>query len=700
MRLAKLTSNQGLLTLTSAACLATGVACSGGNAPELDGLSDQVAQVGTELKLDLNGTDADGDRLSYKFKAADLEGIDDRAMVTVSPSGAGVFRWTPIAADVGQHAFDFIVSDGGNDTTVTITIDVKSAIGLATAPIFRQPLGTGTTIDLGKAQCVDLQVVIEDQDTAQVNITEEEPKIEGATLTQEDGQSATWHWCPSRAQEGEQRYTLVLAADDGENPKTIKNYLIVLRGQGGNTNCPGSAPSITHTASNQTTRLDLKPTATITDDAGLKDAPLFYYSFTNPGTTQVNVSTMTQLSTTKLTGSNTNGTYAPAIPNPVANAPDGTTRDIWYVFVADDNDDTMGSCDHTTTSQVYKMTVTAGGSSTAGICSACTADSQCGTGNECVYMGSMGDSYCLQGCGAGCPSGYTCSASEIYSVDGNRAYQCVPQSGSCQAPTGQCVDDLYEEDDTRSLASANPAFAADLYDFSSCPSTSNTYGQDDDWMKIVLTADSRVDLEISGDGASDLDLHLYRSDGTVITKSTSYTSDEAINTCLRAATYYVKVNGYGHAKSDYLMLFDKTAETCNTACTDDGAEDDDTFSQARVTSYPMHTATAQQICTNDDDWYKVRLYGGEKLTMDLAFTQPTSANDIDLHLYKDFTDLWPCSVEDPSMCSAAHGQSASANEHAVYDVPANTCASGCDYYVVVRGFDGATNTYGITIKVE
>ncbi len=704
MRLAKLTAPQtwtpGRLTLTTMSCMATAVACTGGNAPELDGLSDQVAQVGTEFKLNLEGTDADGDRLSYGFKAADLTGIDDRAAITVSPSGMGLFRWTPIGADVGQHAFDFIVSDGSYDTTVTITIDVKSAIGVATAPIFRQPLGTGTTINLGKNSCIDLDIVVEDQDTAQVDITQEEPLIDGAELIQEDGVTAKWHWCPTRAQEGDSRYTLVLAADDGENPKTIKNYLVVLRGMGGNTNCPGGAPVVSHTAQNQTTRLDLKPTATISDDKGLKDAPLFYYSFTDPGATQVDLSTMTQLTTTKVSGSNTNGTWAPTLPNPVANAPAGTTQDIYYVFVADDNDDLMGSCDHTTMSQVYKMTVTAGGSSTAGLCAACTADSQCGTGNQCVYMGSMGDSYCLQGCGGGCPTGYTCSASKIYSVDGAMAYQCVPESGSCQAPTGQCTDDDWEENDTRSAASANPGLDPDLLALSSCPSTTNSYGQDDDWFKIVLAADSRVDLEITGDGASDLDLHLYRSDGTVITKSTSLTSDESISTCLKPATYYVKVNGYGHAKSDYLFQYDKTAETCNTACTDDAAEDDDTNSQARVTSYPMHTATGQKICTNDDDRYKVRLYEGEKLTMDLTFTQATSAEDLDLHLYKDSVDLWPCSPDDPWECSSTHGQSATANEHAEYTVPAGTCASGCDYFVVVRGWDGATNTYGITLKVE
>ena len=230
MRLAKLTKRLGLRTMTTASALATLVACGGGNAPELSGLSDQVAQVGTEFKLDLNGTDPDGDRLSYDFRAADLDGVKDRAMVTVSPSGAGVFRWTPLAADVGQHAFDFIVSDGGNDKTVTINIDVKSAIGSATAPIFRQPLGTGTTIDLGKNAVHRPQHRGRGPGHRAGHDQQQEPLIEGATLEQMDGQTAKWHWCPTRAQEGDTRYTLVLSANDGENPKTIKNYSSCSRG--------------------------------------------------------------------------------------------------------------------------------------------------------------------------------------------------------------------------------------------------------------------------------------------------------------------------------------------------------------------------------------------------------------------------------------------------------------------------------------
>jgi len=698
MRLANLTTRQGLLTMTSLASLATLVACAGGTPPELDGLSDQVAQVGTELKIDLNGSSADGGKLTYGYHVADLMDVDANAQVTVSPSGAGVFRWTPLAADVGQHPFDFTVSNGDSTTTVTITIDVKSAIGSATAPVFRQPLGTGTTIDLAKATCVELDVVVEDQDTPMIKILQEAPLIDGATLVPQDGQSAKWKWCPTKAQQSEDRYTLTLSADDSDNPKTLKPYLIVLRNGDGGTSCPGTAPVIANTPANQTTRLDLAPVATITDDKGLKDAPLFYYSTTNPGATP-DLSHMTQVSMSRTSGSTTNGVYTASVPNPVASATAGTSATLYYVIVADDDDDSMGSCDHTTQSQVYSMTITAGGSTNAGLCQPCSADAQCGSGNECVYVGSLGASYCLQACGAGCPTGYSCSAAGIYSVDGANANQCVPQSGTCTAPTGQCQDDTWEANDDRSAASHNPTMTPDLYDLVSCPSTTDTTRMNDDWYKIVLPASQRLDLQVSGDGAADIDLHLYHSDGTVVSSSTSYTPNEAINTCLPAATYYVKVNGYGHARSAYLLDYEVTPETCNTSCVDDANEDDDTFSQARATTFPTYSSAGNKICPNDDDWFKTTLYTGEKLTMDLTFTQSDSSGDLDLHLYQNSVDLWPCDVNNVAGCSPDHGQGAVSNEHAVFTAPAG-CDSGCDYDVVVRGFNGATNSYALALGIQ
>jgi hypothetical protein len=664
-----------------------------------------VAQVGTELKIDLDGTDPEGDRLSYRFRtASELPQLEGRASLTVSPSGAGVFRWTPNASDVGEHAFDFTASDGGNDTTVTITIDVRSAIGSATAPLFRQPLGSGTTVDLATRKCVDLTVVIEDQDTPELTIAMEEPLIEGATLTRTGGTTATFSWCPTKEQEAENRRTLVLSADDGENPKTIKNYLVVLR-SGGTTGCPGAGPVITHTPEDATTIVGLTIDAQVTDDKGLKSAPLFYYALTPPGSPP-DLSQMIQLDTLRISGTSTSGVYAAAVPNPVAALPAGTAKTLSYVFVADDDDDVTGTCDHTTTSPVYQMTVTSSGAANQPICATCTSDAQCGAGDLCVYQGSMGASYCLQGCAGGCPTGYACSASPLYSVDGASAMQCVPQSGSCEMPTGACVDDTNEDDDTRSQASANAAaegpLAAGLHDFVSCPKVnppSSGSQVDDDWFQIVTTADTRVDLWLYGGGESDLDLHLYRSDGTVLSRSTSLEADENIVKCLPAGTYYVKVNGYDAVRSEYLLDQLATPQACATACTDDAREDDDTYSQARPTAFPTHTSTGNVTCPDDDDWYEVRLVTGQRLKLDLAFTQSNSLQDLDFHLYKGFTDLWPCSPADPSSCDPARGQGATSNEHAEYTVPAG-CEAGCDYYVVVRGYDGSTNSYGVTIAIQ
>ncbi len=202
-------------------------ACTSGAAPEIAGLADQVATVGSELVIEIDGTDADGGRLTYGVQTeVSLQG---RAMLTQSPSGRGIFRWTPLAEDIGVHAFDFTASDGSNTATVSISIEVRSAVGAA--PIFRQPLGTGTAVNLVQQPCVMLSILIEDQDTAQVTIEQDAPTIPGAELSIIDGVSATWTWCPTPEQvTAASRYTLVLSADDGENPKTIKNYVIVLAG--------------------------------------------------------------------------------------------------------------------------------------------------------------------------------------------------------------------------------------------------------------------------------------------------------------------------------------------------------------------------------------------------------------------------------------------------------------------------------------
>lgn len=241
--------------------------CGAGAAPDIIGLEDQVAVVGQQFVLELEGVDPDGDSLTYKVKS-DLT-LEGNATLSKTPAGRGLFRWTPVAADVGMHSFDFIASDGSNDTTVTITIDVRASSG--GVPVFRQPLGAGRVINLASDPCVEVTILIEDQDTAEVTIAEEEPKIAGATLDQLDGTTSRWRWCPTPAQVTEtDRYTLVLSADDNDNPKTIKNYVIVIGGSG----APGiviNEADYDNVGSDSTEYLELfNPSGTVTSLAGIQ----------------------------------------------------------------------------------------------------------------------------------------------------------------------------------------------------------------------------------------------------------------------------------------------------------------------------------------------------------------------------------------------------------------------------------------------
>lgn len=684
-----------------AVAAATLAACGGGEAPELAGIDDQRVAVGQELTFELRATDADGDALDYTF-ASDVPDLGTRAVITVAPSGNGVFRWRPLAADVGTWHFDFTASDGDHATTQPVTIEVRSAIGDDTMPVFRQPLGTGTTLDLAIKTCLDLDVLVDDQDSVQVTIAQAEPVIEGAELTQTTAFTAVWHWCPSRDQiDADDRYTLALSADDGDNPPTIKNYLIVLRPPP-QQNCPGDKPVVTHTPANVSQLVDLTIDATITDDHGLRQAPLLYWSTTAPATPP-NLAAMQQVTMLQISGSLTNGVWAADVPNPVATMPTGAMATVYYVIVAADDDDPVGSCDHETQAPLtgaYQMRVTnPGGQGNLPVCSTCSADVQCGDADDnCVRVGV--DDFCLRSCSVpgDCPANYTCPTGPVTSVGGVSARQCQPVSGSCTM-TMTCTDDTFENNDTKAQAGAQPAITPMTYNFVSCPLADGS-NDDEDWFKFVIAADATATFTLAGMAVSDLDLAIYDNAGTRLASATGPTSMETLSKCLVPGTYFVRVYAFGAgAMNGYSLTYGRVAGACPAVCVDDGREPDDDLMHARTIVYPLYTSTMNQICAGDDDWYKVLMFDGEHATIDLTFTQPTAAEDIDLHWFDSTgVDLTPCSEAAPATCTAAQGQSADANEHFEFTAPA-VCSALCTYYVAVRGWAGAENRYDIRINV-
>lgn len=532
--------------LTAVAVLllaATAPACGPASSPpELDALTDQVAFVGAELRVELRASDPDFDELRFRFDNDDLTDLADRAEIRNYGNGLAVFYFTPLASDVGVHPFDFVANDpDGQEDRETITVEVRPADGEAAAPVFRQPLGSGTTLDLSVRTCLDLDVVVEDPDSPAVTIAEDAPLLDGAELTDTAANRASWHWCPSADQiAASDRHTLLLSADDGEHPPTAKHFVILLR-RPSNSDCEGAPPTITHAAENEATLAGLTIAADVADVEGLKGAPLLYYATSNPGA-RPDLSTMTQVTMLEIAAP----TWAADVPNPVAGMPAGSTADLWYVIAAEDDDDAAGDCDHVTQAPAtgaFKMTVThPGGAGGLGLCEACTHDDQCGdAGDNCLVMGGTG-SYCFTGCtgAAGeCPATYYCSISMLSSVDGVAARQCIPEDFSCAPDMVTCIDDDLEPNDTRVDASPITPGTQVL---DSCPTASGD-AQDDDWFKFTITGGAKlVTLSLDGDAPPDLDLRLVGTDGTtVLVRSEGLTSIEDVSRCLPAGTYYAVV---------------------------------------------------------------------------------------------------------------------------------------------------------------
>jgi hypothetical protein len=413
---------------------------------------------------------------------------------------------------------------------------------------------------------------------------------------------------------------------------------------------------------------------------------------------------MTQLEMVLIDGDMASGTWAADVPNPVVGTTAGTTADLYYVIVAEDNDDDMGDCDHLTqapTTGSYSMTVTnPGGSGGAGICESCSSDIQCGGANDlCVRVGTANESFCLTDCtGAGdCPTDYDCSTDPVASVDGTARRQCVPKSEDCSNPGGiVCTDDGFEDNDTRAQAEANPVLDPGTQNLTACPAVS---GDDEDWFKIDVSSDAEVTVSVDGTTASDLDLSLLDAGGSPLEWSMSSSSSESITACLTPGIYYARVFVVSSpVENDYTLTYSQTSMSCGPTCTDDAAEDDDTPMQARPLSFTEvsvgsdgpYISETNAICSGDADYFRVFMENGDTLTIDLLFTH--ADGDLDLYVYD----------EDDTHVTSGQGLSVTDDEQVIFTLDDATCtlSSLCPHFIAVKGYNGAENLYDIMIGLE
>jgi hypothetical protein len=229
---------------------------------------------------------------------------------------------------------------------------------------------------------------------------------------------ATFAWCPSTAQSAQQRFVLRFLADDHDNapvcPKVCKDYTVLIRTDLPAV-CAGAAPVITHTPPGpQTTADPIVIKATITDDKGLKAGmPWLYFTNTKPATpAKLNFSALSQLSMVSVGGNN----FEAKIPNPTTGAPAGESRTVYYVIVAEDDDDPTGNCDHRTqlpAADVFQATVTKPATAVP-----CTKTAECDPGqmcggtscvkDTCTPADTNGDQIFWEQ--SGCPASHYCPA--------------------------------------------------------------------------------------------------------------------------------------------------------------------------------------------------------------------------------------------------------------------------------------------------
>ena len=674
--------------LLAAACTAVG--------PTIDPIDDQVVAVGDELLIEIAATSPDAGDVRYDF-TSNAPDLGDRAGLARRPDGRAVFRWRPSAEDVGSWIFDFTARDDAGASTESVQIAVRSTIGANSIPLFHRPLGAGIAVDAAD-DCIEVAVETTDQDSREVTIAQEEPLIEGAELLQDGEMSATWRWCPTSDQRAlEDRHLLTLSADDGDSPKAIKRYQIILREQR-KSDCAGAEPIIEHLAADRHSLNDLEVVARVRDDRGLKAAPLLYYATTSDAESP-DLRDMIQAQMRLEIGDFREGTWRGAIPNPVGRAGVGSSQTIHYVLIAEDDDDALDDCDHLA-ARAFRMVVTnPGGDGGLGACSPCTADNQCGGADDhCLRIGVEGDAFCMTGCTADdqCSEGTICSRVELESIEGARGRQCVPIDESCGEAAG-CPSDALESNDSQLLAQPLPP--GTTRDLTLCPI--GDFGGEDDWYRIELDDDAEVSIALAGGAEPDMDLLLVRDGGPWVAMTGQAGSQDRIAECLPGGSYLLRVDSLFSGQNRYALTWSASRTSCaeppwSETCVDDRNEDDDDIGGARAAAVDAgpYRSQGNSICS-DDDWYAVTLDAGQTLHATLAFGVSGPGQDLDFHVHDaSGVDLTPCSVEAPWECSA-NGQSGGAGERMQF-----TAEESDTYYLVVRGWDGSTNAYDLCASLS
>jgi hypothetical protein len=198
--------------------------CGGEHVP-LQPIGAQSALVGGELDVLLRADTPTPVRFAWDGEPA-LRQRRLAPTLTDVEHGAAIFRWTPLASDVGVHTFVFSAWDDGGRAIEEVPVTVRAD---AAPLVFREPTGDGTTFDPARGPCLEVPIVVEDAATTAVTLTAGAALPDGARLEATGPLGGILQFCPTAAQLADGGIlSFDLVALDGNGARAEKRYRVVL----------------------------------------------------------------------------------------------------------------------------------------------------------------------------------------------------------------------------------------------------------------------------------------------------------------------------------------------------------------------------------------------------------------------------------------------------------------------------------------
>jgi hypothetical protein len=240
------TSLSGILTIVSASNLP----------PTLAPIANRTNVVGMTLTINSVGSDPDGDSLTFSLGA----GAATNATIDATN---GIFKWTPVQAQLGTNDFSVIVTDSGSPalsaTQSFSVVVVRSNSPPLLAPISNRTMAVGMTLTITNSAG--------DADGDQLTFSLGPGAAANATINSTNG---LFNWAPTQAQIGTNAFSAIVT-DNGFPPLSATQSFAV-------TVLAGNNPPVLAPISNQLIAVGM--TLTLTNTAADPDSPPQTLTFT------------------------------------------------------------------------------------------------------------------------------------------------------------------------------------------------------------------------------------------------------------------------------------------------------------------------------------------------------------------------------------------------------------------------------------